>query len=546
MLETQVTEDADPDTLRARWGKTAAMTVGASVAVALMAIASVIIDNPGEVALGEILRPAIALALFAALAPTAFFAAGRIGAPVAVAFPIMLFALFKFVGFYGVGEYLGLNEEGALSAGVTGLIAVCAVSIYVVSKRKAETVANALCFFAAAIAAGLSAMAAISLSNGGRGVQSVAEKLLAAAPHPALNSSGLPDIIYIVPDRYGNAETLQRVFNHDNSGFVRDLETRGFHVEKNAHSNYAKTISSLASSMNMTDLVSLAEAAGPKSADRAPLRFMIIDNAVQRILRDAGYRYSHLGTWWQETRHNPNADLEYYGVDTLWSSLNEFEHALLRTTPLAWIATRGGFVERNECERLKNQLDFLESARTASDGPVFVFAHLTMPHDPITASSAGECVRHVYYPGYGTRWDDYRAAYGGYVEFLNTRLLEIFDANAAMNRKRGFIFVIQADEGPYPKRLHEDPEIDMHSFTDEEVREKFGIINAVYWDSGAYGPPDLSRTPVNNWRIILSRISGGEIPLIEDERSYLMQSEKFVYDLKDVTAILEGETGEAD
>lgn len=522
-----------------RLDKAALLTIGASVAVAMMAIAGVIIDNPGEIAAGEILRPALVLILFAALTPCAMFAASGALARWAVAFPIMLYALCKFVGFYGVGEYFGLSEDGALVAGVAGMLTVCVVSVVVVSRRKAEGVAGMLFFLSATVATGLSILAAINLSGGGGEGDTAASDLIAAAPRPAFALREYPDIIYIVPDRYGNAETLDRVFDHDNSGFVAALEQRGFHVESSARSNYAKTVSSLASSMNMADLRPLAAAATPQSADRAPLRRMIADNAVQETLRGAGYRYAHLGTWWQETRHNPHADLEFYGVDTLWSSLTEFEHALLRTTPLAWFATRGGFVERNECERLKNQLDFLEKARAQSDGPIFIFAHLTLPHDPITMNSNGACVKHVYYPGYGTRWDDYRAAYAGYVEFLNKRLLEIFDANAAMNSKRGFVFVIQADEGPYPKRLHENPDIDMHSFTDDEIRQKFGIINAVYWDSEKYGPPFLTRTPENNWRIILSRISGQDVPLIADERSLLMRSDKFVYDLKDVTAILE-------
>lgn len=520
-------------------GKAARLTIGASVAVAVMAIAGVIVDNPGEIAAGEIARPAIILILFAALAPLMMFAASGTAARLAVAFPIMLFALFKFVGFYGVGEYLRLSEDGALVAGVIGQLAICAVSAYVVSKRKADEIAGLLFFLSATVAAGLCVLAAINLSGGDSKGAAAASGLIAAAPRPTFSAGDYPDIIYIVPDRYGNAQTLARVFGHDNSGFVASLEKRGFHVEKNARSNYAKTVSSLASSMNMADLRLLADAATAASADRAPLRRMIADNAVQEILRGAGYRYAHLGTWWQETRHNPHADLEFYGVDSFWSSLSEYEHALLRTTPFAWFATRGGFVERNECERLKNQLNFLQTARSSSEGPLFIFAHLTLPHDPVTMDSDGACVKHVYYPGYGTRWDDYRAAHSGYVEFLNKRLLEIFDANVAMKKHRGFVFVVQADEGPYPKRLHENPEIDMHSFTDDEIREKFGIINAIYWDKDRYGPPFLTRTPENNWRIILSKISGADLPLIADERSLLMASDKFVYDLKDVTSVLE-------
>ncbi len=527
-----------------RFDRTGLMSIGSSVAVCVIAIAGVIIDNPGEVAPIEILRPGVVLLAFATFAPAALVFAGGLCRTVAIALPIMLFALFKFVGFYGVGEFLGLDEDGSLFAGVFGLAAVCAVCVYVVSRRKAEPLAGFLFFTTASVALGLSVLAAMDVSRGGGSADAAAEELIAAAPRPVFSDADLPDIIYIVPDRYGDAETLRRVFDHDNSGFEAALESRGFHIERRARSNHAKTVSSLASSMNMSALDAVAAAATPSSFDRAPLRRMIADNAAQEILRGAGYRYEHLGAWWQETRHNPNAEFEYYGAKTLWSSLNEFEHALLRTTPFAWFATRGGFVERNECERLKNQLDYLERAREASDRPLYVFAHLTLPHDPVTMDRSGACIEHVYYPGYGTRWDDYRAAYAGYVEFLNQRLIEIFDRNIAMKKDRGLIFVVQADEGPYPRRLHEDPEIDMHSFTDDEVREKFGILNAIYWDPQKFGPPYLTRTPENNWRIILAAISGTEIPLIADERSWLMQSDKYVYDLKDVTAIIEADAAD--
>lgn len=168
---------------------------------------------------------------------------------------------------------------------------------------------------------------------------------------------------------------------------------------------------------------------------------------------------------------------------------------------------------------------------------MFVFAHLTMPHDPVTMDEAGRCIPHVYYPGPGATWDTYRAAYAGYVRYLNARLIEIFDANRAFDNGRDMIFVIQADEGPYPKRLHLDGEMNLHDFTNDEIRIKFGIINAIYWDADQYGRPYATATPINNWRIILSKISGLDMPLIEDERSILYRSDEFAYDGKDVTAV---------
>lgn len=535
MAENEVASGAEGPLSR----KTVLFSIGASIAVGFAAVAGVIIDNPGEVAPIEALRPALAIIAFSTVAIFALSKFGGAFRSIAVSMPIILFAILKFAGFFGAGEFLGLSQSGALLTAIVGEIVVIALVVYSISKRDAASVAGFLFFVSSVIGGGLTALALLNVSLSGGAADEAAREIIAAAPSQQISSADFPDIIYIVPDRYGEADVLKREFGHDNSAFLAELGARGFYVERGARSNYAKTVASLASSMNMSSLDAVAEAATPQSADRAPLRRMIADNAVQEKLRAAGYRYEHLGSWWQETRHNPHSDVEFYGVNTLWSSLSEFEHALLRTTPLAWIATHGGFVERNECERLKNQLDYLQQARRQDDAPLFLFAHLTLPHDPVTMDASGNCIEHVYYPGFGTRWDDYKAAYAGYVAFLNKRLLEIIDENIAARGGRDLIFVVQADEGPYPKRLHEDLEMNMHDFSDDEIREKFGIINAIYWDAEKYGAPYLTRTPANNWRIILSKISGEEIPLIEDERSLLMRSDKFVYDNRDVTEILD-------
>ncbi len=151
-------------------------------------------------------------------------------------------------------------------------------------------------------------------------------------------------------------------------------------------------------------------------------------------------------------------------------------------------------------------------------------------------NAKGDCIAHIYYPEQGTTWEEYRRAYSGYVTYLNKRLLEIFDANRAVDNGRGLIFVIHADEGPYPRRLEGAPDMNMLDFTAEEIHEKFGIINALYWDAKRYGAPYLAETPINNWRIILSKISGDDIPLIDNERSMLMRSDDQVYDVRDVTS----------
>lgn len=520
-----------------RWDRPALLTLLSSAGVAIIAVAGVLVDNPGEVAPSDIARPFVVSLAIALAVPAIFFAIGGAMRFAAYAFPIVYFALFKFSGFVGAAEYLGLAGDIGFMTAIAGLAVVCAVCVDSARRRDPTKFAEFVCVVSAFMALGSAATAALAYLQGDPADEHLAENLVARSPHPAFKNADLPDIIYIVPDRYGSADTLHRHFDHDNSGFVSALEERGFYYAPDARANYAKTVVSLASSMNMTGLEPLGAAIDPSSVDRRPLYRLIRENAVQRTLRDAGYDYIHLGNWWGPTRRNPHATTHYYGVDTLWSATSEFEKALLRLTPVAWFATDGAAAERAECDRLKNQLRYLETARAQESQPVFIFAHLTMPHDPITMDAEGNCIPHVYYPGGGMSWPEYQSAFSGYVTFLNRRLLEIFDANKANGGDRGLIFVIQADEGPYPKRLQEQPKMIMQEFDDVEIRQKFGIINAIYWDAEKYGEPFLTETPVNNWRIILSKISGDEISLIEDERSYLMRSDSLVYDNLDVTEV---------
>jgi hypothetical protein len=521
-----------------RFDDAALMTLASSAAVLAIAISGVVLDNPGEVEAGDLVRPTFVGLALALAVPTIFFLIGGVLRYVAFAFPIFLFAFFKFSGFMGVAEFLGLFGTAGFYAALAGLLVVGAVAADSVRRRDERQVARVVFFVAGAMAAASLIGAVGSMLDKNAPGEEVADRIATEIKAPDLKGADLPDIIYLVPDRYGSEETLQRHFNHDNEPFFAELESRGFFVRRDARSNYAKTVSSLASSMNMADLSALNETMGEDAWNRYPLFRLIRENAAQRILRDAGYDYHHLGNWWGPSRRNPHADVTFFGVDTFWSKTTELEKAIMRLTPIASIATDGAAAERVECSRIKNQLDYIEQARAKAKAPLYLYAHLTIPHDPVTMDENGNCIEHVYYPGGGTSWPDYQRAYAGYVTYLNKRLLEIFDAAKRAENGRGLIFVVQADEGPYPKRLQQDGLMVMQDFNDVEIREKFGIINTIYWDAEKYGAPYLTETPINNWRIILSKISGEEIPLVEDERSWLMYSDQYVYNVEDVTSVM--------
>ena len=62
------------------------------------------------------------------------------------------------------------------------------------------------------------------------------------------------------------------------------------------------------------------------------------------------------------------------------------------------------------------------------------------------------------------------------------------------------VILIQADEGPIPAPA---PSVPWQDATDEELRIKFGILNAFYFPDGDYRRLRQDITPVNSYRVLV-------------------------------------------
>ena len=193
----------------------------------------------------------------------------------------------------------------------------------------------------------------------------------------------LPDVYYVILDRYAGSNGLAEAYDFDNEPFLTALEERGFDVARNAHANYIKTPLSLASSLNMEYLDADAlegrgrVGRGSRADPPGPGRHLVVPSA----LKELGYRYIHVANWWTPTATNVDADrtFRYDGQDefstvlaqtTLLRAFTEPEAA--PTDPWDWRILRG---------HSAYALDRLDEIPELP-GPKFVFAHLLLPHDP--------------------------------------------------------------------------------------------------------------------------------------------------------------------
>ncbi|MGI8998451.1 MAG: sulfatase-like hydrolase/transferase [Candidatus Limnocylindria bacterium] len=349
-----------------------------------------------------------------------------------------------------------------------------------------------------------------------------------APPDP----NDLPDVYYIIFDRYASPTALAETYDFDNEPFLGALEERGFRVARDAHANYGKTPLSLASSLNigMLDAEAL-KAEADSGRDREPIHRVLRDRlAVPAALKELGYQYIHVANWWEPTATNVDADrtFRYDGQDefstvlsqtTLLRAFNEPEAA--PSDPWDWRILR---------EHSRYALDTLDEI-PALPGPKFVFAHLLLPHDPYVFDTDGSFMDRAQVDEQG-QVESYRRQ----LSYLNDRVLQMVDRILADSGQDALI-MLQSDEGPFPARYRADEwGFQWRDATDQELEEKFGILFAM-----RVGESDLDEegfhdaiTPVNAFRIIFNARFGTDLPLLPD-RTFAHENLSHFYDFFEIT-----------
>lgn len=325
--------------------------------------------------------------------------------------------------------------------------------------------------------------------------------------------SSKPNIFYIVLDTYPSRAVLKECYDYSNDDFLSKLEQKGFYIADRSLSNYSTTSQSLSCSLNLTYLDDVARKMGPDSRNKMVLISMIRDSYVRRFLKKQGYTYAFFnsGSMWTDT---PDADLYI----TQSTSLTHFENALVGITPIPRIAEQLKVLRiMSGYEQHRSLILFtLEELPSMADTstPVFVFAHLLIPHVPFIFGENGERVNQDKDATQEESvWLRDRAAYKeGYrkqVTFLNKKLLEVVDAILHKSRIPPII-IIQGDHGP---------SVTPWDRYDDALREKFGILNAYYLPGN--GKKDLYEeiSPVNTFRLVFNEYFGANFELLQD-RSY--------------------------
>ncbi len=324
------------------------------------------------------------------------------------------------------------------------------------------------------------------------------EALVSTAPN------SLPDVYYFLLDSYAREDYIKTKMKYDNSGFIGQLEERGFQVADCSLSNFTATRLSLSSSLNMEYVQNLDDSLTPTNKDASVLDTYIQNNRVVKYFEDLGYTTVAYETGYTFTElTNSDYYISFVANPITLTNLTEFEALAINNTILA--ATHNiPFVEKKlglsfpYKSKYNRQKFILNHIPTTLDipGPKFYFIHLVTNHRPYIFDSDGSILADKnYYLNDGVPADEdyYIAGYQKSLDFTNPQIISNVD-KILSDSKVEPIILLQGDHG---------------------VRSpgRISIFLSIYGLSEkSLLPADLS--PVNLFRLVLNDRFGEGYPLL--------------------------------
>jgi hypothetical protein len=341
----------------------------------------------------------------------------------------------------------------------------------------------------------------------------------------------LPDIYYIILDGYARQDILKEIYGVNNFSFLHFLDGLGFYIANESTSNYMQTALSLASSLNLRYLDELKF--DQKTLDRKPLKSLIQDSQVGKILRRAGYEIILVASSYQFTE-DFDADII---LSQTYSPFSPIESMLIQISGLDVIADAAGLSLNllgfdTHRENILFQFEQLQQIpRLPADKAKFIFAHIIMPHPPFVFDRLGQPteIRGAYTLFEGTSFrrtsEDYISGYRDQLLFTNQKIVEA--VSEILNQSsQPPIIIIQADHGP-------GAYFDYGSVENTYIRERASILNAYYLPEAFQGDLYPTITPVNTFRIIFNNLFDLQLGLLNDKNYYSAWS--YPYKFIDVT-----------
>jgi len=340
---------------------------------------------------------------------------------------------------------------------------------------------------------------------------------------------GLPDIYHFIVDSYPSKDTLKRYYGYDNTPFHDWLKSKGFYIAEKSYSNYAYSVVSIPSMLNMVHLEGLKGFPDKESVDETIPFQMIKENKVAKYFQSLGYKYVHVSSTYPGTATSSIADHIYEGNQ--WS--NQTTIKLIGNTPLKPLYDSN--FNRDERGRILYAFEQVPKIEDEIKGPKFVFVHFLSPHSPFVFGPNGE--ERSYPPGFIELSDtsDINNAVEPFldqVKHMNMRMKSIIE-KLLSNPEKQPIILMHADHGPGMIKGWDAP------YEGDYMINHMRIFSSYYLPKGGDKHLYPSVTLVNLYPIIFNHYFQGNFEMKEDKSYFSHAGSR--YDFTDVTELVEYE-----
>ena len=326
-----------------------------------------------------------------------------------------------------------------------------------------------------------------------------------------------PDIYYIILDEYAGSKTLNDTFDYDNSEFINFLNTAGFNTPLQTQSNYFVSFLSLSSTLNMQYVNFYTDEVGVDSKDRRLSHNLMHDNRVMQILESNGYLTINFDSNWGPTNAIKIADQNLCEKSPVFNS--ELLTMMISTSMLKPVYT-DLFLPADR-ERVLCIFSELPEIQFESEKPIFVFAHIMLPHGPYVWGPNGEHKKIDSLSILDIEED--KKAYVDQLKFTNKMVQEMIE-KIMDEKKRPKIIIIQSDHGDT---------VGKYKSGSAWTHDRLSNINYILLPDKNENPLYNTMTPVNTFRVLFNDYFNTNFEVLED-RIFFSEYEK-PYNFIDVT-----------
>lgn len=335
---------------------------------------------------------------------------------------------------------------------------------------------------------------------------------LAPAEEIATRPETTPDVYMILLDAYARADVLRDLYATDDGPFRARLEGLGFDVADDANSNYAMTLLSMASVLNLDYLPDASLQARVSPLDLRPVKATLEAPRLLQLARRHGYRVRLRGTGagvWCPGAFDEFSDPGLSPLESFYTTFSAI-----------------GELHPELCYRLRRRRlreALLDAPAPTGAPPTWTIFHLVAPHPPFAFAADGgpfrddapyrDTLDHMAVldelngPGY------YQAGYREQVGWVGRQVGELVETILERPGRPALIWVF-GDHGP--RARYRD-----RGFSEAEVvYERTAVLSALRAPPGLELRVGEDATLLHTARAIARALFGARLPPV-DARVFL-------------------------